>query len=58
MARWDEKTIDSSITQCSRPFKASYKDLHVFDAMKKVETEESDKPVFAGNQTQELTEGS
>ena len=56
MAKWKKKAIDSSITQCSRPFKASYKDLS--DAMKKVEIEESDKPVFAGNQTQELTEGS
>ena len=56
MARWDKKAIDSSITECSRPLKDSYKDL--FDATKKVEIVESDKLVFAGNQTQELTEGS
>ena len=35
MTKWNKKAIDS-------PFKASYKDL--FDAMKKVEIEGSDKP--------------
>lgn len=40
MAKWNKKAIDSSITQCSRPFNASYKDL--FDRCYEVEIEESD----------------
>ena len=46
MAKWNKKAIDSSITQCSRPFNASYKDL--FDRCYEVEIEESDNPHLLG----------
>ena len=46
MAKWNMKAIDSSITQCSRPFNASYKDL--FDRCYEVEIEESDNPHLLG----------